>query len=176
MSEFKKTHLLLFFAGVLNISGCSKKFDNWYTIEVMSKGNITFYDISFSKAIIPSSGTLNKESPYTSGGNAIPLPDDVTITWKTALAGGERHLAELDRKEEEYIKFLNEHPNEKPPYDPWEDETPIYPSNLFQEHFITIKLDKIPKKGFYGKIIFTFTDKNTVKMTFQETGDPFKKK
>jgi len=153
--------LLLFLC--LSLTGCEKKYKQWYSVEVINKSSHNVYDCKISnwQGYVRAGGRLGQGHRSTSGGIVIPVPDKVIFKWKTALEGGEEYLEKVDDFPE---------PDKHGVY----PEVELYPSDKFQSHEQTIVLKgKVPERLF-GEIIFTFTDEDGIEVSFVEEPVPSK--
>lgn len=134
----------------LLIVGCQNQPTDWCTV-------ITKYgpDASemYDAKVIGWSGVL------TIGGNFggfLPVPEEITITWKSVIKGKEKeaeeHRAKVNAMAQKYMEESIK--DDSIPYPEYES----YPSDLFESHEVVLVLkDKVPKKPKSGEIVITYT-------------------
>lgn len=143
----KKTRcVLIIICGIL-FSGCRDT--DWCTVITKNISETDLYDAK----IIGWSGVR------TIGGNfggSIPVPDEITITWKSTKQGKEKeakeHLVKIDEAVKEYMdKYLKDKSTPYPEYE-------SFPPALFEDHKVILVLkDKVPKRPKNGEILITYT-------------------
>ena len=131
------------------IGGCQEQKSDWCTVITKYDADIELYDAK----VVGWPGVL------TIGGNfggTIPIPDEITITWKSAIVGkeneAEEHRVKVNAMAQKYIEDSLK--DESIPYPDYES----FPSELFESHEIALILKgKVPKKPTSGKIVITYT-------------------
>lgn len=151
--------LLLMASGLL-INGCQSQKPDWCTVITTNESGIDMYDAK----VIGWQGVL------TIGGNFggfLPVPDEITITWKSAIKGKEQEakelLAKIDVMVKEYMdKYLKDKSTPYPEYE-------SYPSDLFESHEVVLVLKgKIPKKPKNGEVTITYTGNESFDVKYVE--------
>jgi hypothetical protein len=144
--------LLLLFLVV----GCDLRNDIWYSVHFTNQSNQKLYD----GKVTGWPGVLFAGSnPGTRGasfGLVSPVPDQITLTWKTAKPGGQEYYEQTEQKEWEEIRSNSSNTYE------------VYPSNLFEDHSVTVVLkDRVPKR-LQGEININIYDNDRVEVSYVE--------
>ena len=140
-------YLLIVISSFL-INGCRKQETDWCTVITKYDSDTELYDAK----VIGWPGVL------TIGGNfggTIPIPDEITITWKSAIAGKEKeaeeHRVKVNALAQKYIEESLK--DESIPYPEYES----FPSDLFESHEVVLVLKgKVPKRPKKGEIVITY--------------------
>lgn len=133
----------------LLISGCQSQKSDWCTVNTTNESNVDIYDAK----VIGWPGVLAIGGNF---GGFLPVPDEITITWQSAMNGKEeeakKHFVKIDTMVKEYMdKYLKDKSTPYPQYD-------SFPPTLFETHKVVLVLKgKVPKRPKNGEIVITYT-------------------
>jgi hypothetical protein len=144
---------------LLIATGCGLRNDTWYSVTFTNKSSQRLIDgrvISWPGVVF---GTAYPGTSGGSGGLTFPVPNDITLTWKTAKPGGQEHLDKIEKMLEEVMKVPNA------PIPKYEQ----YPPDLFEDHSVAVVLkDRVPRR-LQGKIYINIYDDDRVEVSYVET-------
>ncbi len=156
---------LLMVMGALMFSGCQMN-DIWYKAVFDNSTDTYLHD----GKVIGWPGVLGPGGNYI--GLTIPVPDEITITWKSIKPGKEdvykAHKENVEKILQEHLKATADSEDIVIP------ETPDPPQGIFEIHEVVLVLkDKVPKKPKNGEIVITYTGSENfdVKYTEGTTGN-----
>lgn len=151
-----KIHLLtVYIAIIICLSGCRENIS--YDLRTRNQSNEKLYEctiIEFEK-YIPSWSATNPGTGGSAGPATVPVPDKLTITWKTVRLGKEKeaesHEKKIDMLLDDYFK--KSEMDASFPYPKYVS----FPQDLYEDHKVDIILkDKVPKRPKNGEIIITY--------------------
>lgn len=145
--------------GCFIIGGCQKG-DTWYSVSFKNSSGNNLHD----GKVVGWRGVLGPSGNF--GGLTLPVPDEITITWKSPIVGKEndaqKHLEQVERKLDKYFKEnLGEGKELALP------EYESFPSALFKSHKVVLVLkNKVPKKP-NGDITIDYVGNDKFEVDFQ---------
>jgi hypothetical protein len=154
MKPYAVLSLLLLIA-----TGCGLRNDTWYSVNFANNSNQKLY----GGKVIGWPGVLfagsNPGTGGSSGGLVSPVPDQITLTWKTAKEGGKEYY---EKNEEIVREAIKNNSTTSLNYE-------MFPSNLFEDHSITVVLkDRVPRR-LQGKIYINIYNDDRVEVSYVET-------
>ena len=141
------------------IGGCQKN-STWYSVSFKNSSGTNLHD----GKVLGWRGVLGPSGYF--GGLTLPVPDEITITWKSPIVGKEndaqKHLEQIEQKLDKYFKEnLGEGKELALP------EYESFPSALFKSHKVVLVLkNKVPKKP-NGDITINYVGNDKFKVNFQ---------
>ena len=136
---------------IIGLVGCKNKI--WYNVVTRNHSDQKFYagKIEEFEKYIPSWSATYPGAGGNAGPLRFPVPDKITILWKSIKPGKEKAV-ELHEKKIDAIGggFLPEDRSDLPKYT-------RFPSDLYVDHKVVLILKgKVPKKPEDGDIVITY--------------------
>ncbi len=133
----------------LTIGGCLKRGDIYYSVTIRNRSNeeLNLGLVEGWRGVL-----FSGSNPGTGGvcdGLEWPVPDEVTITWKSVRHGMEeaakKHSEQAGKELEQYLKDKDA-----------SKLSDSYPPELYEDHKVVLVLkEKVPKRP-YGEIYITY--------------------
>jgi hypothetical protein len=154
MKQYVVLPLLLLIA-----AGCGLRNDTWYSVTFTNHSNQILED----GKVIGWPGVLfsgyNPGTGGSSGGLVSPVPDQITLTWKTAKPGGQEYRDKIEKMLDEVMK------DPTAPIPSYER----FPPDLFEDHSVTVVLKDRVLRRLQGKIYINIYDDDRVEVSYVET-------